>query len=282
MIEQAVEQALGTPVTRIAPLHGGMIGEVYKVWLANGDIIVAKVATTSGAGLSIEGVMLRYLRQHSTLPVPEVLFTDDHLLLLTFMPGASLFSDTAQRHAAELLADLHSISAPAFGFEQDTIIATLPQPNPWTDSWITFFREQRLLHLARLAVQRGQMPAALLERLEKLAEHLEHWLEEPEAPSLIHGDIWATNVLATQGQITAFIDPAIYYGHAEIELAYITLFSTFGQPFFERYHQIRPISPGFFEARRDLYNLYPLLVHVCEFGGGYVQSVAAIVKRCGF
>lgn len=277
-----IERILGSRIEQITSLHGGMIGEVYRVKLANQTTIVAKIASDSAQNPGLEAYMLEYLTEHSSLPVPQVLYSDANMLLMTYMPGNSHVSPEAQRHAANLLAALHDITAPAFGMERDTIIATLPQPNPWTDSWIGFFRDQRLLHLGHCAVQLQRMPETLLRRLESLAAHLEQWLEEPEQPSLIHGDIWATNVLAEKSQITNFLDPAIYYGHAEVELAYITLFNTFGQPFFERYHELRPISPGFFEIRRDLYNLYPLLVHVCEFGGGYVNSVDGIIRRYGF
>lgn len=65
----------------------------------------------------------------------------------------------------------------------------------------------------------------------------------------------------------------------EIELAFGTLFGTFGPAFFRRYGELRPLRPGFFEVRRDLYNLYPLLVHVRLFGGGYVGQVEAILSR---
>jgi fructosamine-3-kinase len=136
--------------------------------------------------------------------------------------------------------------------------------------------------MADQAIQRGQLPPPIRARIDKLAANLDRWLLEPDAPSLIHGDIWTTNVLADNQRITGFLDPAIYYAHAEIELAYITLFNTFGAPFFERYTADRPLAPGFFAERRDLYNLYPLLVHVCEFGGGYVGSVDRILRQYGF
>lgn len=126
------------------------------------------------------------------------------------------------------------------------------------------------------------MPAAMLARLEKLCGKLGNWLFEPERPSLLHGDVWATNVLASGERITAFVDPAIYYGHDEIEVAYITLFDTFGRPFLERYRALRPLAPGFIAERRDLYNLYPLLSHVVHFGGGYVDSVDQTLRRYGF
>jgi fructosamine-3-kinase len=93
--------------------------------------------------------------------------------------------------------------------------------------------------------------------------------------------MWAGNVLCGGGRVAAFIDPAIYYADAEIELAFATLFATFGTAFFASYQRLRPLRPGFFEGRRDLYNLYPLLVHARLFGGHYVSSVEGIVQRFG-
>ena len=94
--------------------------------------------------------------------------------------------------------------------------------------------------------------------------------------------MWTSNILATGDRVTGFIDPAIYYANPEIELAFTTLFGTFGDWFFERYREINPIQPGFFHGRRDIYNLYPLLVHVRLFGGSYVNSVESTLRRFGF
>lgn len=264
-----------------------MIGDVYQIDLADGRKVVAKVADSEAASLRIEGYMLRYLGEHSQLPVPDVLYdADDTLLLMTYIEGQSQLGDAEQQHAAELLADLHNLTQPQYGLERDTLIGPLPQPNPPSDSWIDFFRDHRLLYMARLAHADGPLPADFLTRIEKLSTRLDNWLFEPEQPSLIHGDIWTTNVLTRQGRITGFIDPAIYYAHAEIELAYTTLFGTFGRTFnsafFHHYHTLRPIQPGFFEERRHLYNLYPLLVHVRLFGGSYVNRVDEILHTFGF
>ena len=277
---------MNTAIDRVRPLSGGMIGEVYAVDLADGRRIVAKVATAAESGLDIEGYMLIYLGQQSRLPVPQVLHAEPTLLLMTFIDGQSHLGTAEQRHAAELLADLHSITQPQFGLERDTLIGPLHQPNPPGDSWIDFFRDQRLLYMAGEAHQHGALPDALMARIERLSTRLHEWLLEPAQPSLIHGDIWATNILTHDGRVAAFIDPAIYYAHAEIELAYTTLFGTFGysarSPFFERYLELRPLEPGFFETRRDIYNLYPLLVHVRLFGGQYVQMVDATLRKFGF
>jgi fructosamine-3-kinase len=120
-----------------------------------------------------------------------------------------------------------------------------------------------------------------MSRLERFCGRLERYIDAPAAPSLVHGDLWGGNILVKAGRIAAFLDPAIYYADAEIELAFTTLFGTFGEAFFERYRERRAIAPGFFEARRDIYNLYPLLVHTRLFGGHYAASVDGILRRYG-
>ncbi|RMG87584.1 MAG: fructosamine kinase [Chloroflexi bacterium] len=275
-----LELILEQRVKQIIPLHGGMIGEVYQATLEKGERIVVKVAS-SNKTLDIEGYMLIYLKEHSTLPVPEVLYHAPDLLIMTFIEGQSAFNTAAQEHAAELLAALHQVTAPNYGLERDTLIGGLHQPNPPTNSWLEFFRDSRLLYMADVAYKAGRLPVEFLPRIEKLASCLPTWLDEPDQPALLHGDVWTTNVLAKNNCISAFLDPAIYYGHPEIELAFITLFNTFDRPFFERYHEIYPFSPAFWE-RRDIYNLYPLLVHVRLFGGGYVASVDRILRKYGF
>ena len=86
-------------------------------------------------------------------------------------------------------------------------------------------------------------------------------------------------MLARGGRVTAFLDPAISYGHAEVELAFIMLFNSFGRPFFDAYQALRPLEPGFFRDRAPLYQLYPLLVHARLFGGHYGAEVDAILRR---
>jgi fructosamine-3-kinase len=250
--------------------------------MPDGKSLVAKLADGTGVTLAPEGYMLGYLKQHSRLPVPTVLHTSPKLLVMEFIPGSSYLNGQAQQHAAELLADLHNIRGPAFGLERDTLIGGLHQPNPSTSSWLTFFREQRLLYMANEALSVNRLPSAMMGRLEKFSSHLDHWLQEPPYPSLIHGDVWTTNILAQNGHITGFLDPAIYYAHPEIELAFSTLFQTFDEIFFLRYNELRSIEPGFFEERRDIYNLYPLLVHVRLFGGMYAAAVVRILKKFGY
>ena len=265
----------------VRPLGGGCIGEVYRAEVEGGTPLVAKVDRKGESHLEREAYMLGYLREKSDLPVPEVYHGSEKLLLMQYIEGSSRFTEGAERHAAELLAGLHGITADSYGHERDTLIGALDQPNPPTKSWTEFFRDHRLLYIALVAHEAGRLPAEDRLRVERLSEKLDELIEDPNPPALIHGDVWSANVLAKGDRITAFLDPAIYYADPEIELAFISLFDSFGRPFLDRYQEIRPIREGFVEVRRDLYNLYPLLVHTYYFGGGYLRSVRNSLDRLG-
>ena len=232
-----------------------------------------------GKGLTLEGIMLRHLAANSRLPVPELFHADDRLLVMSWIEQDGGLTASSQEHAAELIAGLHDIGADRYGFAFDTLIGPLHQPNPESSDWVAFFRDHRLIHMARLALEENRIDNGLMASIERLAELLPDLIGELAPPSLIHGDLWGGNVLPYRGRIAGFIDPAIYHADPEIELAFSTLFGTFGEPFFRRYAELRPIRPGFFEVRRDLYNLYPLMVHVRLFGGSYRSQVARIVSR---
>ena len=245
-IRQEVTALIGHGTTDIAPLGGGCVSAVYEVRLDDGRRLVVKYDETGAGTLPVEAFMLRYLAERTPLPVPAVHAVSDRLLVMAFAEGESRFDDEAERHAAELLAALHELTAPTYGFECDTLIGGLRQPNPPTACWLDFFAEQRLIYMAGEATQAGRLPVTTRARVERLAGRVGDWLIEPTRPALIHGDVWTTNVLARGGRITAFVDPALAFANAEIELAFIGLFGTFGRAFYERYHALRPIAPGFF------------------------------------
>lgn len=227
-----------------------------------------KAVVKRGPAAGTEGRMLRTLAPH--LPVPEIYHLEADLLVMEYVEDRGL-SPEDEEEAGRLLAAMHDLSRDTFGLEYDTAIGPHFQPNPREKRWIPFFREHRLLFMARACYDEGKISRADMDRTEALAARLEEILEEPDHPSLLHGDVWGGNVLSgPRGPV--FIDPAVYRGHSEMELAFITLFHTFGERFFKSYGEIRPVDPVFFRERKELYNLYPLLVHVRSFGGGYLES----------
>jgi fructosamine-3-kinase len=282
-LKARLESALGSRVveTGALPVGFGLTGLAVK--LADGRRLAVKARTGAGTGkpgLEIEAFMLGELARLSDLPVPRVHHAEPDLLVMDFIDhdGGGI-TPSAERHAGELIAALHATRRERFGYARDTLIGPLPQPNPETDQWVPFFRDRRLLFMARLAHAEGRLPAAMLARIERLAERLGDYLVEPAFPSLLHGDLWTGNVLTRQGRIAGLVDPAISFGSPEIELAFATLFGTFGKSFFAAYEDLMPIEPGFHELRSSLYNLYPRLVHVRLFGAGYLAGIDRALAR---
>ena len=282
-IEERLAKAFGTEVVASDPMTVGFGLTGLRVTLADGRVLAIKARqSVSHADLRLEGYMLGGLARQSELPVPRVYLAEPDLLAMDYLENdGGPITPNVERHAAELIAALHATPCAFFGYERDTLIGPLPQPNPRSEKWIPFFREHRLLAMAEAAEAEGRLPSAMLSRLERLGERLEDLLTEPAHPSLLHGDLWTGNVLVRGDRIAGFVDPAIYYGHPEIELAFTTMFGTFGEAFFEAYEALLPIKPGFHELRREIYNLYPTLVHLRLFGQSYLGGIERILARLG-
>lgn len=276
-LEARITAALNSPVSPLQAMGGGCVADVRRGQLDDGRNIVVK---SGGSSLALEGRMLERLRK-AGMPVPDVYHAEDDLLVMSWIEHGGPIDRDAEEHAADLIAHLHNQTAVNFGYEEDTVIGGLHQPNPAAKSWLEFFRDQRLLYMAGEALKAERLSGETYDRLETLAGRLDTWIDEDIKPSLIHGDLWGGNVLALPGRIVGLVDPAIYYADAEIELAFSTLFNTFGERFFSRYEEYRPLRPDFFKERCELYNLYPLLVHVRLFGGEYVNTVEGTLSRFG-
>ena len=277
-LRKTIESIAGGRIVAVEALAGGMISQARKITLADGAALVAKIGDGSH-DLRVEAFMLRYLRDKSDLPLPAVTHAEADLLLMEYIDGETALDDRSRQHLGELMAALHQITAATYGLHRDTLTGPVRQPNRRTPSWIAFFRDNRLLHSIAVARDSAHLPADMERRLRRMAERLDRWLVEPERPSLIHGDMWRANILTRDGRVVGIIDPALYYAHNEIELAYMTLFDGIGAAFFDAYARTQPIDADFFATRRHVYNLYPLLVHVAIFGARYLPHVDETLRR---
>jgi len=283
-LKNRLETALGSPITETASLPVGFGLTGLTVRLADGRRLAVKARGGGGDGpsLELEGYMLGELARLSDFPVPHVHVAAPDLLVMDFIDNdGGHITPAVERHAAELIAALHATPRDSFGYARDTLIGPLAQPNPPAARWVPFFRDHRLMYMAHAARTEGRLPPPLFGRLERLAERLDDYLLEPSFPSLLHGDLWTGNVLVKGSRIAGFVDPAISCGHPEIELAFTTMFGTFGRPFFEAYESLSPLEPGFHEVRRGIYNLYPTLVHVRLFGASYLAAIERTLSELG-
>lgn len=287
-ISQKLESALGSKILQSRPLRGGDIADVSLLTLADTRQVVAKRPRMDQPDTTaIEKMMLRHLKSKSALPVPDVLFQTAGLLVLSYVQhegigdAASASVDVA-RHVAALHTVQPKGNRPYYGLDKDTFIGPLPQLNNPAADWCSFFRDNRLLAMAGSAVRTGKLPADIMARIDIFAKKIGDFLPTTPKSSLLHGDLWAGNILIDGNRVAGFIDPAISYGHAEMDLAFIDLMGGLDPKFFEGYNEISAIDAGFEAKRKIIYQLWPLLVHVRLFGGGYVDQVSQRLEKLGF
>lgn len=275
-IKEKFVEIFGTEVLAIAPLSAAKHAEIFRVTMINKDNYVVK---RSPNGLTDEAEMLKTLSEKGGLPVPKIHYFADNIIIMDYIVSDWHLDESAQKDAAIHLSKLHQVEGPAYGYDHDTLIAGISQPNGWMESWADFFISNRLLYMAERALATAGIDNKLMKKIDKLSAKLPELIGTGNPPVLIHGDCWGGNILSHRGKIEAFVDPAIYYADHEIELAFSTLFSTFDQTFFSHYSKHVDIKPGFFEERRDIYNLYPLLTHATLFGSSYARKVNRIVDK---
>lgn len=268
-------QSFVGPDARISALAGG---DTCDAWLVEdrGERFFLKTNSRPGPMFECEAVGLAAMAATATVRLPLVHTWGDDFLLLEYIAPGSEAADYWHSLAANLAA-LHRCPQPDFGFSQDNYCGASRQPNPPDDNGYRFFIHQRLLYQGEMASDNGLLDPPRLARLESLCGKLAQ-LVPPQAPALLHGDLWSGNYFAGADGSPVLVDPATYRGWPEADLAMMTLFGAPPGQFFDCYIEHNPLEPGF-EARFPVYNLYHLLNHLNLFGRSYLAGVDAILDR---
>jgi fructosamine-3-kinase len=281
-LRAALERRLETPVRGAKRLGGGDINDAFEVTLGDGTTIFVKTHPNPPARMfEAEARGLRWLGEAGAIRVPSVIELSDErpaylaLELLTPAKRGRDFDEVLGRS----LAALHRFGAPSFGLDHDNFIGCLSQTNTAADDWASFYWAARLEPQLRLATDRGLVDSGTRSGFDALHRVLRERVGPEEPPSRLHGDLWGGNLHVDEVGRPSLIDPAVYGGHREIDLAMMRLFGGFGERTFAAYEESWPLAPGA-DDRMPLYQLYPLMVHVNLFGGSYVGSVKHALSAC--
>ena len=278
---EALERCLGSEPVAAKRLSGGDINDAFEVRLGDGRSVFVKTNVDAPSGMfPAEARGLGFLAEAKALRVPNVLGVSSDAV--PFLALELVYAGTRARGFDEMLgrglAALHRYGTPGFGLDHDNYIGSLPQSNRLWPSWAEFYEKERLLPQLERAVAEDRASAGMRRGFERLFTRLVDLLGPEEPPSRLHGDLWGGNLHTDEHGVPCLIDPAVYGGHREMDLAMMRLFGGFGERVFSAYDEAFPLAPGASE-RVPLYQLYPLMVHVNLFGGGYAASVERILAK---
>lgn len=264
-----------------SPVGGGDINEAYKFSTSAGDFFVKKnSATLYPKMFQREAQGIKLLTKANEIQLPEVIATSEDenvaFLILKFIESSSKAANFWDDFGTQL-ANLHKHTADYFGLDQNNYIGSLPQSNRKHDKWADFFREERLEVQVKKARDSGSLGTDTVRTFDKFYARLDNLFPD-EQPALIHGDLWGGNYMVGESGKAVIIDPAVYYGHREMDIAMSQLFGGFSSEYYDAYNQQFPLEKGWHQ-RVDYCNLYPLMVHVNLFGSSYLYSVKSILKK---
>jgi protein-ribulosamine 3-kinase len=277
-VVQAVEAALGSKVVRWRPVAGGDINQAHRAELSDGRAVFVKSNVRAPAAMfAAEARGLAWLAEAHALRVPVVLAQGPDFLVLENIDEGDRRADHDEQFGRGLAA-LHGFGASGFGLDHDNFIGRLEQANGTLASWPEFYRARRLEPQLRMAVDAGRASPGMRRGMDRILLRLEGLVGPPEAPARLHGDLWGGNAIIDERGLPCLVDPAVYGGHREVDLAMMKLFGGFGARVFAAYHEAFPLAPDH-ESRVPLYQLYFLMAHVNLFGGSYVAQVEHALAR---
>jgi fructosamine-3-kinase len=261
---------------------GGCINEGWRVEFEDRGLAFVKTRQDVAPGeYTIEADGLRWLAEPAAVRVPAVIAVREdppRFLALEWIDEGRLGEEGAE-DLGRGLAALHAAGADAFGGPGPQLrIGPIALPNESDADWPRFYADQRLRPLARQARDAGALSRGGADAVERVCERMAELAGPPEPPARLHGDLWGGNVLAGADGRAWLIDPAVYGGHREVDLAMLRLFGAPSPCVFAAYGEAAPLADGH-EERVGLWQLFPLLVHAVLFGGGYGASVESTARR---
>jgi len=264
-------------LTNSGSVGGGCIHETFLIQTDSGDRYFLKQNYQTASDIfEKEANGLNALRVPGGPVVPEVFLVGAEYLLLEDLQPKSRSRDFWQL-LGQQLAQVHNQVNELFGYQENNYIGSNSQLNSWMQNGHDFFGERRIKPQLRMAQKQSLLQTQDIRKLEGLMAKLPELIPEQPA-SLIHGDLWSGNLMANKRGMPAIIDPAVYYGWAEADLAMTDLFGSYPAEFYSAYNEIRPLAPGY-RSRYKIYNLYHLLNHLNLFGKEYLSQIRMVLAQ---
>ena len=275
-----IANKLSEDVLNISPLQGGDINDTFLIQTPGRQYVLKqnkKARFPQMFEKEAKGLKKLSLNGVITPQVIKLFENDeDQFLVLAYIKSA-VPQHNFWKNFGHALGNLHLNSQEYFGLEYPNYIGSLEQSNDKKSTWETFFVENRIRPLVQRAFDRQLLDRRHLVWFDGFFTAFPN-LVPKEKSALIHGDLWSGNLMCGMGQTPVFIDPAIYYGHREMDIAMTKMFGGFDRTFLDHYNEVFPMEKGW-EKRMNIHNLYPNLVHLILFGKSYLRGIESVINN---
>lgn len=276
-----LSKLIGETISESKPISGGDISNAFLLKTSENHYFL-KVNSNNNAHTMFLAEMtgLKAIAKTETIKTPKVFtcgtYNNSSFLLMEYIESISP-SDNDFELLGNQLALLHKVTQNDFGFDENNFIGSLPQSNQKHMSWADFYLQERIIPQIHLALSNNLLSSKEVpsrQNMDRVCKELFYDIN----PSLLHGDLWNGNFLIASDGTPYLIDPAVYYGHYEVDIAMSKLFGGFGMSFYETYQEHFQFDSST-DSRIDIYQLYYLLVHLNLFGRSYVGSVNKVLSK---
>lgn len=280
-IINVIEKELNCKIVSSRNVGGGCINDAQTITTADKRQFFLKQNFHSAKDMFFkEANGLKELKKAAAIRVPEVVLVDTNFILLEQI-NTGKKSHTFDEDFGRSFARLHQYTSEYFGFYEDNYIGSTPQKNiPDSDeknNWIKFYFNKRIFFQYKLLEKNGYADSSIRKRILLLENKFDEIIKGSEnIPSLLHGDLWSGNYLVDENGNACLIDPAVYYGNREADLAMTKLFGGFSSVFYQAYNELFPLPEGY-EYRENIYKLYHIMNHLNLFGGGYYHQTISLI-----
>ena len=281
-IKNKIEKILGSPISDMQSLSGGCISNAYKINTKDGNSFFLKYNYSASGNMFIaEAHGLKELDKAGVITIPKVVGFDKDFILLELIDSSGKSKNFSEDFGRKF-AQLHKFNNEYYGFYEDNFIGSNPQINiPDNDenkNWTHFYFNKRILYQYHLAERLGNSTSELKKAISLLENKIDSIVtDNGEKPSLLHGDLWGGNYMVDKNGSACLIDPAVYYGNREADLAMTKLFGGYDSKFYNAYNEEYPLPDGY-NYRENIYKLYHVLNHLNLFGGGYYSQAISLIK----
>lgn len=281
-IKTIIENQTGSGVKEASSVSGGCISNAYRITLTDGSSCFLKYNSSADNDMFIrEAHGLKELFKPGVIKIPQVYGFDKNYILLEFVAGSNKQGNFSEDFGRKF-AHMHKFTNKSYGFYEDNFIGSNPQINTTSgeesNNWVQFYFNKRIIFQIELAESLGNSTPELRKAVAALEWKIENIItDNGENPSLLHGDLWGGNYIVGNDGLACLIDPAVYYGNREADLAMTKLFGGFDKIFYSAYNEVYPFLPGY-DYRENIYKLYHVLNHLNLFGGGYYSQALSLIN----